>query len=153
MKYQISAEYCEVICNHHGYFLEPGWETIVLTFRRPEQKDAFLRRNAISVHDQPLALYDADHPLTFVQVFNVPHELPDTTFISRLSKYCEVISNHRGYFWEPGWETVQDGIRHFRVRLRSPIPSFFTVWTIFSSCSLQWTNKNLSSLSPTWSSC
>ena len=98
--------------------------SIVLTFRRPEQKDAFLSRNFISVHDQPLALQDVDRPLTFVQVFDAPHELPDTAVISRLSKYCDVISNRRGYFREPGWENVQDGVRHFRVRLRSPIPSF-----------------------------
>ena len=98
--------------------------TIVLTFRRPEQRDAFLSRNFISVHDQPLALQDVDRPLTFVQVFDAPHELPDTAVISRLSKYCDVISNRRGYFREPGWENVQDGVRHFRVRLRSPIPSF-----------------------------
>ena len=98
--------------------------TIVLTFRRPEQKNAFLSRNFISVHDQPLALQDVDRPLTFVQVFDAPHELPDTAVISRLSKYCDVISNRRGYFREPGWENVQDGVRHFRVRLRSPIPSF-----------------------------
>ena len=98
--------------------------TIVLTFRRPEQKDAFLSRNVISVHNQPLALQDVDRPLTFVQVFDAPHKLPDTAVISRLSKYCDVISNHRGYFREPGLENVQDGVRHFRVRLRSPIPSF-----------------------------
>ena len=65
--------------------------TIVLTFRRPEQKDAFLSRNFISVHDQPLALQDVDRPLTFVQVFDAPHELPDTAVISRLSKTVVVI--------------------------------------------------------------
>lgn len=65
-----------------------------------------------------------DRPLTFVQVFDAPHELPDTALISRLSHFCEVVSNRRGYFREPGWENVQDGVRHFRVRLRSPIPSF-----------------------------
>ena len=71
-----------------------------------------------------MALQDADRPLTFVQVFDAPHKLPDTAVISRLSKYCDVISNHSGYFREPGWENVQDRVRHFRVRLRSPIPSF-----------------------------
>ena len=97
---------------------------IVLTFRRPDHKEAFLRRNFITVHDQPLALQDVDRPLTFLQVFDAPHELPDTALISRLSRFCDVISNRRGYFREPGWENVQDGVRHFRVRLRSPVPSF-----------------------------
>ena len=40
---------------------------IVLTFRRPEQKEAFLRRNFITVHKQPLALQDVDRPLTFLK--------------------------------------------------------------------------------------
>ena len=40
---------------------------IVLTFRRPEQKEAFLRRNLITVHKQPLALQDVDRPLTFLK--------------------------------------------------------------------------------------
>ena len=97
---------------------------IVLTFRQPVAKEAFLRRNFITVHDQPLALQDVDRPLTFLQVFDAPHELPDTALISRLSRFCDVISNRRGYFREPGWENVQDGVRHFRVRLRSPVPSF-----------------------------
>ena len=95
-----------------------------MTFRRPEQKDLFSRRNFISIHDQHLALQDVDRPLTFVQVFDAPHELPDTALISRLSKFCEVVSNRRGYFREPGWENVQDGVRHFRVCLQTPIPSF-----------------------------
>lgn len=101
--------------------------TIILTFRRPEQKELFLRRNVINIHEQPLALQDVDRPLTFVQVFDAPHELPDTAFISRLSKFCEVVPNRRGYFQEPGWENVQDGVRRFRVQLRSPIPSFFAL--------------------------
>ena len=51
--------------------------------------------------------------------------------ISRLSKYCDVISNRRGYFREPGWENVQDGVRHFRVCLRSPIPFFLCFGKFF----------------------
>ncbi|XP_044170611.1 uncharacterized protein LOC122954627 [Acropora millepora] len=97
---------------------------IVLTFRQPASKEAFLRRNFITVHEQPVVLQDVDRPLTFLQVFDAPHELPDTALISRLSRFCDVISNRRGYFREPGWENVQDGVRHFRVRLRSPVPSF-----------------------------
>ena len=91
---------------------------IVLTFCQPEQKDAFLRHNFITVHDQPLALQDVDRPLTFLQVFDAPHEVPDTALISRLSKFCDVISNRRGYFREPGWGNVQDGIHHFPSFLR-----------------------------------
>ena len=65
-----------------------------------------------------MALQDVDRPLTFLQVFDAPHEVPDTALISRLSKFCDVISNRRGYFREPGWGNVQDGIHHFPSFLR-----------------------------------
>lgn len=39
---------------------------IALTFRRREQKEAFLRRNFITVYEQPLALQDVDRPLAFL---------------------------------------------------------------------------------------
>ena len=39
---------------------------IALTFRRREQKEAFLRRNFITVYEQSLALQDVDRPLTFL---------------------------------------------------------------------------------------
>ena len=97
---------------------------IVLTFRSAQFKENFLQRNVIKLHYQPFAVQDVDCLLTYLQVFDAPHEMPDPTIINCLSKYCDFLSAHHGYFREPGWENVQDGVRHYHVRIKSPIPNF-----------------------------
>ena len=97
---------------------------ILLTFRQKSFKDDFLKKSFLSVRGSPFAFQDVDRPLTYLQVFDAPHEMPDTTIISRLSKYCDVISHHRGMFRFEGWENVQDGVCHYRVQIKQPIPSF-----------------------------
>ena len=97
---------------------------ILLTFRQKSFKDDFLKKSFLSVRGSPFALQDVDRPLTYLQVFDAPHEMPDTAIISRLSKYCDVISHRRGMFRFEGWENVQDGVRHYRVQIKQPIPSF-----------------------------
>lgn len=97
---------------------------IVLTFRNARAKEQFLTHNIVRVRGQPFALQDIDRPLTYVQVFDAPHEMPDETIIQRLAKYCDVLHHRRGYFREEGWTHVQDGVRHFRVRIKAPIPNF-----------------------------
>ena len=97
---------------------------IVLTFRNAHAKEQFLTHNVVRVRGQPFALQDIDRPLTYVQVFDAPHEMPDETIIQRLAKYCDVLHHRRGYFREEGWTHVQDGVRHFRVRIKEPIPNF-----------------------------
>ena len=97
---------------------------IILTFRRAEFKERFLRRNVLSVQETPYLLQDIDRPLTHLQVFDAPHELPDLAIVERLSKFCDVVSHRRGFFRQEGWENVHDGVRHYRVRIRRPIPSF-----------------------------
>jgi len=52
-----------------------------------------------------------------MQIFDAPHEMPDATIIQRLAKYCDV-------FREEGWTYVQDGIRHYRVRIKKHVPNF-----------------------------
>ena len=97
---------------------------VVVTFRRAECKELFLRKSVLNVAGQPCALQDVDRPLTYLQIFDAPHELPDPAIIQRLSRYCDVIHHRRGFFTEPGWEHVHNGVRHYRVRIKSPIPSF-----------------------------
>lgn len=97
---------------------------IVLTFSSAQFTENFLQKNLIKLRGQPFALQDVDRPLTYLQVFDAPHEMPDPPIINRLSKYCDVVSTRRGYFREPGWENVQDGVRHYRVRVKSPIPNY-----------------------------
>ena len=97
---------------------------ILLTFRQQRFKDEFLKKSFLNVRGSPFALQDVDRPLTYLQVFDAPHEMPDTAIISRLSKFCDVVSHRRGMFRFEGWENVQDGVRHYRVQIKQPIPSF-----------------------------
>ena len=69
---------------------------IVLTFRNARAKDQFLSHNVLKIRDQPFALQDIDHPLTYMQVFDAPHEMPDATIIQRLAKFCDVV-HHRQF--------------------------------------------------------
>lgn len=97
---------------------------IILTFRNAQFRENFLQKNVIKLRDQSFTLQDVHCPLTYLQVFDAPHKMPDPTIINRLSKYCDVLNVRRGYFKEPGWENVQDGVCHYRVRIKSPIPNF-----------------------------
>ena len=97
---------------------------VVLTFRRAEFKELFLRKSVLKVGNTPYALQDVDCPLTYLQVYDTPHELPDLAIIQRLSQYCDVIHHRRGHFTQPSWEHVHDGTRHYRVRIKCPVPSF-----------------------------
>ena len=97
---------------------------IQLTFRNAKQRELFLKKNVIQIRGQPFALQDVDRPLTYLQIFDSPYELPDSTIINRLTKYCDILHHRRGYFREPGFEHIQDGVRHYRVRIKNPIPNF-----------------------------
>ena len=97
---------------------------IVLTFRNAAAKERFLAANVVTIRSQPFALQDIDRPLTYLQIFDAPHEMPDATIIQRLAKFCDVVHCRRGHFREPGWEHVQDGVRHYRVRVKRPIPNY-----------------------------
>ena len=97
---------------------------IVITFRTEALKEAFIQRNVLALRGQPFAIQDIDCPLTYLQIFDAPYELPDSAIVERLSHYCEVVHQFRGYFTEPGFQHIHDGVRHFRVRVKHPIPSF-----------------------------
>ena len=97
---------------------------IQLTFRNAKQRELFLKKNVIQIRGQPFALQDVDRPLTYLQIFDSPYKLPDSTIINCLAKYCDVLHHRRGYFREPGFEHIQDGVRHYRVRIKNPIPNF-----------------------------
>ena len=84
---------------------QSSWE-IVLTFRNIRAKEQFLTNNVVKIRDQLFALQDVDCPLTYVQVFDAPHEMPDGTIVQRLAKYCDVIHQRHGYFREEGWKHV-----------------------------------------------
>ena len=58
---------------------------VVLTFRRVECKEQFLRRSVLKVGSTTYTLQDVDWPLTYLEVYDAPHELPDLAIIHHLS--------------------------------------------------------------------
>ena len=97
---------------------------VVLTLRRAECKEQFLCKSVLKVGNTLYALQDVGRPLTYLQVYDAPHELPDLAIIRRLSQYCDVIYHRCGHFTQAGWEHVHDGARHYRVRIKRPVQSF-----------------------------
>ena len=91
---------------------------VLITFKT----EAFVRQNTLTVDDEVLAIQDVDRLLVFVTIFDAPHEMPDLVLINRLSDLCEVIHSRCGKF--SFRQSVFNGLRHFRVRLLKPIPSF-----------------------------
>ena len=95
---------------------------VVITFKHPETKEKFLRMNSLSVDGNSFAVQDIDRPLTFLTIYDAPFELSELAIINRLAPYCEVLHYRRGRFdFMPG---VCNGLRHYRVRIIKPIPSF-----------------------------
>jgi len=107
---------------------------VTLTFRRAQCKEQFLCTSVLKVGSTPYALQDVDRPLMYLQVYDTPHELPDLAIIHRLSQYCDVTHHCRGHFTQPDWEHVHDSVRHYRVRIKHPIWSFYDL--IDATCSL-----------------
>ena len=69
--------------------------------------------------------------MTFLTIYDAPFELSDLAIIRRLAPFCEVVHYRRGKFdFTPG---VYNGLRHYRVRVTKPVPSFlrFRKYQIF----------------------
>ena len=65
---------------------------------------------------------DVDKPLSFLTIYNAPFRLSDLAIIKRLSPYCEVLHYRRGkHSLAPN---IYNSLRHYRVRISKPIPSF-----------------------------
>ena len=95
---------------------------VQITFRTTALKEKFLKLNSIKINGGNFALQDVDKPLTFLTIYDCPYELPDLALIKRLEPYCEVLSARRGHHaMKP---SVCNGLRHYRVRVISPIPSY-----------------------------
>ena len=90
--------------------------------RTHEIRDAFLSKSALITKRRSYAINDDEWPLTFLTIYDAPYELSDAAIIHRLSPYCEVVWYRRGTFKAHGG--VFNGLRHYRVRARVPIPSF-----------------------------
>ena len=94
---------------------------MVITFKDQATKNHFVSYVAIRFHDSTSVINDEDMPLTFLNVYDAPHELSDEALTLRLEKYCEVVSRRRGKLAR---SHVYNGIRHYRVRIKEPLPSY-----------------------------
>ena len=95
---------------------------VTVTFKTISAKEKFLRLNSLQVDAEHFALQDVDKPLTFLTIYDAPFELSDLAIIKRLSPYCEVLHYRRGkHSLAPN---IYNGLRHYRVRISKPIPSF-----------------------------
>ena len=95
---------------------------VTVTFKTISAKEKFLRLNSLQVDAVHFALQDVDKPLIFVTIYDAPFELSDLAIIKRLSPYCEVLHYRRGkHSLAPN---IFNGLRHYRVRITKPIPSF-----------------------------
>ena len=95
---------------------------VVITFKSSAIKEKFLNLNTLTVGCQSYAVQDIDRPLTFLTIYDAPFELSDLAIIKRLAPFCEVVHYHRGKF--DFMQNVYNGLRHYRVRITKPIPSF-----------------------------
>ena len=95
---------------------------VTVTFKSISAKEKFLRLNSLQVDAEHFALQDVDKPLTFLTIYDAPFELSDLAIIKRLAPYCEVLHYRRGkHSLAPN---IYNGLRHYRVRISKPIPSF-----------------------------
>ena len=95
---------------------------VVITFKSVDVKEKFVRLNALTVGEYSYATQDIDRPMTFLTIYDAPFELSDLAIIRRLAPFCEVVHYRRGKFdFMPG---VYNGLRHYRVRVTKPVPSF-----------------------------
>ena len=107
----------EIACLHRKMNGE-----VTVTFKTISAKEKFLRLNSLQVDAEHFALQDVDKPLTFLTIYDAPFELSDLAIIKRLAPYCEVLHYRRGkHSLAPN---IYNGLRHYRVRISKPIPSF-----------------------------
>ena len=96
--------------------------SVLITFSTAEYRDCFLRKSTFVVRRVARASHPASRRLTFVNVYDAPHELPDSAIRERLSVYGRIYSIRRGKCQE--YPDVFNGVRHLRMALTSDIPCF-----------------------------
>ena len=95
---------------------------MLITFANTHHKEAFVKQNTISFNDRSYVTNDADLSIMYLNIYDAPHELPDNAIRKRLEPYCEVVHMRRGRLLTN--KNIFNGNRHFRVKIREPIPSY-----------------------------
>ena len=95
---------------------------MLITFLSVHMKNAFVQKNSIQINHHRYAIIDSDRFLTYLNVYDAPHEMSDGAIIKRLEPYCEVVSYRHGRYLSN--RSIFNGNRHYRVRVHSAIPSY-----------------------------
>ena len=95
---------------------------VVVTFSSEEYRNRFLSRSVFIVRRRPLMVRHPSRRVTFVNVYDAPHELPDSAIEARLAKYGTILSVRRGKCQE--FPDVFNGVRHVRMLLDHAIPCY-----------------------------
>ena len=95
---------------------------MLITFSSVHMKNAFVQKNSIQINHHRYAIIDSDRFLTYLNVYDAPHEMSDGAIIKRLEPYCEVVSYRHGRYLSN--RSIFNGNRHYRVRVHSAIPSY-----------------------------
>ena len=98
----------------------PSGDTII-TFTNETVKKKFVSHVVLRFRENFSVNNDEDTPLTFLNIYDAPHELPDEALIFHLRRYCIVHSTRRGKFSR---SHVNNGMRHFCVQIMRPLPSY-----------------------------
>ena len=95
---------------------------MLIAFSSAHMKKAFVEKNSIQISQRRYAINDSGRFLTYLNIYDAPHELSDNVIIKRLEPFCKVVSYCRGRY--PRNKLVFNGNRHFRVRITAAIPSY-----------------------------
>ena len=71
---------------------------MLITFSSVHMKNAFVQKNSIQINHHRYVIIDSDRFLTYLNVYDAPHEMSDGAIIKRLEPYCEVISYRHGRY-------------------------------------------------------
>ena len=79
------------------------------------------------VRRRPLMVRHPSRRVTFVNVYDAPHELLDSAIETRLAKFGTILSVCRGKCQE--FPDVFNGVHHFRMLLDHTIPCYLRLVT------------------------
>ncbi len=97
---------------------------VIVTFKSKAEADSLLAVPAIKIQStgKSYAVFDPVKPVIFVNIYNLPFQLSDEAVKRKLTKYDDIFSFRCGH--HVGMPTVEDGIRHCRMKHSLPLPSF-----------------------------
>ena len=71
---------------------------MLISFANACVKDAFAEKNVTQIHQRRFVINDHDRYLTYLNIYDLLHELSDNALIRRLELYCEVLHYRHGRY-------------------------------------------------------